>query len=240
MLNSVQSTFVHRHKGYSMPAKPPHRGKQRTLTGRPIDRLWLDQALERAGTSQRGLAGRVGMDPSALNRTLLGKREWKFEELTAVASALDTELSDLVKAIGGTKHKDWDSLDDALLNRLAPHVVTVDPTTLEVAGEIDMEGNVKMFGHVPDLPFSLRVVGHPLLAGSIYVVDPMSALQGRPWAVVAAADGSFSVRSVQPTMNPYEYNLSTALGFASIEPVLGAKVVDLMPVISTVWKGRDG
>lgn len=223
-----------------MPTKPPHRGKQRTLSGQSIDKLWLERALERAGISQRGLAGRVGMDPSALNRTLSGKREWKFEEMAAVASNLDVSVSELIKAIGGARYKNWENLeaDLAQQQRVAPHVATEAPATPEVAGEIDIDGKVRMFGRVPDEPFSLRVVGHPLLSGSVYVVDPRSDLEGRPWAVVVAADGSFSVRWVQPTLNPREYNLSSVPGFAQIDPVVGAKVVDLMPIISTIWEGR--
>lgn len=226
-----------------MPAKPQPRGKQRTLSGQPIDKLWLVRALDQVGISQRALAGRVGLDPSALNRSLNGKREWKFEEMTAVASNLEVTVAELIRAIGGARYKDWANLEADLaeqVERVVPHVVTLPVATPVVAGEIDIDGKVRMYGRVPDEPFSLRVVGHPLLSGSIYVVDPMSALEGRPWAVVAAADGSFAVRWVQPTLNPREYNLSTVPGFAQIDVQNGVKVVDLMPIISTIWDGRGG
>lgn len=67
----------------------------------PIDRDWLDARLKAAGLSLRRAAAAIGMDPSALSRSLNGKRRLQIAEADRLARVLGVPSAVLIARIGG-------------------------------------------------------------------------------------------------------------------------------------------
>jgi len=54
------------------------------------------EAIRASGTSQRALAGTIGMDPSALSKALAGHRNFKPFEVALISEALRVSIHDLL------------------------------------------------------------------------------------------------------------------------------------------------
>jgi transcriptional regulator with XRE-family HTH domain len=67
----------------------------------PIDRDWFDARLKAAGLSLRKAAAAIGMDPSALSRSLSGKRRLQIAEADRLARVLGVPAALLIDRIGG-------------------------------------------------------------------------------------------------------------------------------------------
>jgi transcriptional regulator with XRE-family HTH domain len=66
--------------------------------------------MQVAGLSQTDLAPRVGMDQTAMSKSLSGKRRFTIDEMGAIAAALDTPISTLF--LGGDEivRRAWDAI----------------------------------------------------------------------------------------------------------------------------------
>lgn len=67
----------------------------------PIDRDWFAARLKAAGLSLRKAAAQIGMDPSALSRSLNGKRRLQIAEVDRLARVLGVPAALLIDRIGG-------------------------------------------------------------------------------------------------------------------------------------------
>lgn len=72
-----------------------------TAGSHPIDREWFDARLKAAGLSLRRAAADIGMDPSALSRSLNGKRRLQIAEADRLARVLGVPAALLIARIGG-------------------------------------------------------------------------------------------------------------------------------------------
>ncbi len=66
----------------------------------PIDRDWFAARLKAAGLSLRKAAAQIGMDPSALSRSLGGKRRLQIAEVDRLARVLGVPAALLIERIG--------------------------------------------------------------------------------------------------------------------------------------------
>lgn len=68
-----------------------------------VDKAWFEDRWKRKGLTLRKTARLMGMDPSALSRTLNGEREMKLSEVGKIATVLDVPMSDVLAHMqGGT------------------------------------------------------------------------------------------------------------------------------------------
>jgi transcriptional regulator with XRE-family HTH domain len=68
-----------------------------------VDRQWFVDRWTEKGLTLRKVAKLIGMDPSALSRTLSGEREMKIPEIGKIASVLDVPRSEVLAHIEGTR-----------------------------------------------------------------------------------------------------------------------------------------
>jgi transcriptional regulator with XRE-family HTH domain len=77
-----------------------------------VDKQWFAEKYKGKGFSLRKMAGRVGMDPSSLSRTLNGERKMTISEVAKIATALDVPAAEIlarinpVEAESAEKHQD--------------------------------------------------------------------------------------------------------------------------------------
>lgn len=64
------------------------------------DKEWFKSQSKLVGISQRSLAKTVGLDPSALNRSLRGARKFQMHEAALMARALGVPICEVIAKIG--------------------------------------------------------------------------------------------------------------------------------------------
>lgn len=65
-----------------------------------IDKAWFQDQMKERGLSLRGTAGRIGMDPGALSRTLNGERRMQVDEIHKIAEIFGTSASGVLLHLG--------------------------------------------------------------------------------------------------------------------------------------------
>lgn len=71
-----------------------------TMTQEVIDKKWFLSRLEDQRLSVRGLARQLGVDASAVSRTLSGQRKMQMDEAKQIAHFLRVPVSDVMKHAG--------------------------------------------------------------------------------------------------------------------------------------------
>ncbi|QPC88451.1 helix-turn-helix domain-containing protein [Mesorhizobium sp. NBSH29] len=61
-----------------------------------VNKAWFEDRWKRKGLTLRKTAQLMGIDPSALSRTLSGEREMKLAEVGKIATVLDVTLNDVL------------------------------------------------------------------------------------------------------------------------------------------------
>lgn len=74
-------------------------------TERIVDTKWFKRKIEEKGYSQRKLAEMMGMEPSALNLTLHGKRGMLVEEAGMLALMLNVEIDEIMRRAGAYRRR---------------------------------------------------------------------------------------------------------------------------------------
>ena len=66
-----------------------------------VDKQWFVDRWTEKGLTLRKVAKLIGLDPSALSRTLNGEREMKIPEIGKIASILDVPRSEVLAHVEG-------------------------------------------------------------------------------------------------------------------------------------------
>lgn len=100
-------------------------------TPTPPDRAWFDARMKEIDLSQRKLAFKLGLNPSAISLAFQGKREIRVDEARKIADLLRVPVAEVFEHMG-------------------VQGVGAAGRMLPVIGTLDEAGNVRMFDAVPD------------------------------------------------------------------------------------------
>ena len=64
-----------------------------------VNKVWFEQAMRGRGFSLRGLAGAMGIDPSALSRALNSTRKFKPAEIEQLATLLQRSPAEILMQV---------------------------------------------------------------------------------------------------------------------------------------------
>ena len=102
-----------------------------------VDKDWFEQLLAKKGRSQNDMARHIGVDPSAMSRTLNGVRKMQINEANEIARFLGAPVSEVLKHAGVAV--DLDGM----------------PTRILLAATVDGAGTVKRLPDPKPLPQSI-------------------------------------------------------------------------------------
>jgi len=170
-----------------------------------VNTRWFKEKLDEKKLSQRSLAKRLGIDPSAVSLMLRGKRDIRLEEAIELSKILGLPRDDVLAQVG---------LDLSTLNPAGDK--------LKVIGWVDTDGavhpgTVQGPGYVPAPPgvpegtVAIRYQTNDVRDGWLAYFKPVEYVQpeaiGR-YAVVTALDGKMAIRILKHGYEPGIYRMS--------------------------------